>query len=203
MEILPDRLRPLGLWLALVAGGLAGALVQDACALPGTGAPAGEETMVEGTFPRLVSAEGVRMTFFCSRSGERWAGIGAERVRPARRRVGFLTVAAPGYEVHQPRLVFHSLACSREDWMQLLAALRDLRSMPVRGEMEAVFPPEEGIVEARLSAARDSSAVFLVRQSNAGDAGDGLWFSILLDHDGERVRWRPLPDRTLNPAISP
>lgn len=83
----------------------------------------------------------LRMPFFCSSSGERFAIIEVASLAPARRRVGPFSVPVPGHERGSMALRLYSYSCTQTDWLRLQETLSKFISKN-RAATLMVFLPE-------------------------------------------------------------
>ena len=76
----------------------------------------------------LENARGTRLAWFSSLEGEKFAELRVSALVPARTRVGPFFISSPGLRPRNLRLEILPVACTPEDWAELLAHLEHLPS---------------------------------------------------------------------------
>jgi hypothetical protein len=105
---------------------------------------------LQNTSIRFHNGEGISMPLFSSLTSTRFARIEIQRMSPARLGIAgsSLALGIPGYRIAGLQVSLFPVPCSAEDWEQLLAALRPLKSggVSLRGGIRLTLPDGRVIV---------------------------------------------------------
>jgi hypothetical protein len=83
----------------------------------------------------LLRVEKFQQAYFSSLTGDVICRVKADKIIPARKRMGPFLMPAPGYELQKPSIEIFPRACTADDWAELGLHLGGLRFFTLRGPL--------------------------------------------------------------------